>query len=97
MLLLESLKNPPEKEKYDKNKLTLPERVCKVLEGITYYDEIYLEDFIAQVYKFCHIANSSCENPHEDWLEEFEEIEKQVVWDYYTSPKYQSEHQEERP
>jgi hypothetical protein len=59
------------------NELTLPERVCKILEGITVLgmDET---PFGSMVYRFCHVARGHCDNPHEDWLEEFEKTEAEI-------------------
>jgi len=57
---------------------TLPKRVCKTLEGITLLemDETPLG---SMVYRFCHLANGTCENPHEDWLASFEKTEAEIA------------------
>ncbi len=50
------------------------ERVCKVLEGMYLLDmhEIPENNFADNVYMWCHIVEgSTCENPHEDWIEDF--------------------------
>jgi len=48
---------------------TLPERVCKTLEGITALDGD--DTPLAQmVYRFCH---------HKDWVEEFEKMEAAIL------------------
>lgn len=76
--------------KYDKDKFTLPQRVCYVLEGLTglhMCGELANQEFVNQVYRFCHIANQKCKNEHKDWMREFEEVEEEMIWAYYTSPK----------
>lgn len=56
---------------------TLAERVCHTLEGITLLEGSETE-FGDMVYRFCHIASERCGNPHEDWVEEFERVEKEI-------------------
>jgi hypothetical protein len=57
--------------------MTLPERVCKTLEGLCMLEwtpkSQKLEDL---VYKFCHIARGNC--PHDNWMKQFEETEQIV-------------------
>ena len=57
---------------------TLPERVCKTLEGILLLTDDETE-FGSMVYRFCHIASGTCGNPHKDWLEEFEQVEADIA------------------
>jgi len=65
----------------------LPGRVCRVLEGYTLLEmrskKESLEDM---VYRFTHIASGKCGNPHEDWMEDFLELEAIVEEAAYTSP-----------
>lgn len=57
---------------------TLPERVCKTLEGITALDGD--DTPLAQmVYRFCHIARGKCGNLHKNWVEEFEKMEAAIL------------------
>lgn len=56
-----------------------PERVCKVLEGITMIEwthpSIPMENL---VYMFCHVAReTTCQHP--DWEKLFEETEKEIL------------------
>ena len=66
---------------------TMPERVCRVLEGLTGLEWVpeghVLDDL---VYKFCHISGASgvCGNHHSDWVKLFEEIEAEVEIAYFT-------------
>jgi hypothetical protein len=57
--------------------MTLAERVCKTLEGIT-MQEMSEDPFHCMVYRFCHIARETCENPHEEWVAEFEKVEAEI-------------------
>ena len=58
--------------------MTLAERVCKTLEGITMLDMDDDGPFKSMVYRFCHIASEKCGNPHEDWVAEFEKVEAEI-------------------
>ena len=57
-------------------KLPFAERVCRTLEGIVLLDDFVDSDM---VYRFCHLARGECKNPHEDWLEEFRQVEAEVM------------------
>jgi hypothetical protein len=57
---------------------TLPERVCKTLEGLCMLEWTPKDQpFQDLVYKFCHISSGTC-IPHEDWMRQFEETERFV-------------------
>lgn len=64
----------------------LPARVCRVLEGYVAEGLTSKEPFEDMVYRFTHLAAGQCENPHEDWMDEFVELEKVVEEVAYTSP-----------
>lgn len=57
------------------------ERVCKVLEGM-YLLDLHERDpkrFADDVYTFCHIARGTCNNPHEDWQQQFLKMEEEIL------------------
>jgi len=76
---------------YDPQKLSMAERVCLVLEGLTIvFDDMTAAALKDTVYKYCHLANSvtkqQYKHTHDDWLKEFVEIEQRIIDLYYTAP-----------
>ncbi len=63
-------------------------RVCRVLEVMYLLDMhqkladnrfVLCETFPDTVYKWCHITSGTCKNPHDDWVEDFLNMEKELV------------------
>jgi len=58
-------------------------RICKVVESICLgfstggYNIQSMDTGMKKIYRFVHLQ-SDCENPHYDWREEFEEIERGI-------------------
>jgi len=59
----------------------LPGRVCRVLEGLAANED---DEFARMVYRFSHIASGRCQ--HDNWMAEFERVEREVESMHYTSP-----------
>ena len=57
----------------------LAQRICRVLEGLTLLEwKPTKEKFEELVYRYCHLVGG-CQNPHLDWMKDFEETEKLVL------------------
>ena len=64
-----------------------PMRVVRVLEGLSELHDPGDEDkFASMVYRFCHLASSTCKEPHEDWQKEFLQLEIEVLNSFNVSP-----------
>lgn len=59
--------------------LNLIEKLCCLYEDGTKSQKSG-ESYITDIYKFSHLV-SNCENPHNDWVKQFYEIEK-ILKDY---------------
>lgn len=55
-------------------------QALRVIEGLTFEDIIgEPEKKLEEIYKFAHIANGHCENPHPEWRRQLQDAENALV------------------
>ena len=64
--------------------MDIKDKALEVIEEITCNDDYGApncnndQKLLCLIYKFVHIARGHCENPHEDWVKELNDLHKRI-------------------